>query len=304
MDKRTVGIWMYQNGGGDVIERKLVTKLKERGIDSVTGLDLNSAYAENNHIFCNDTRMDGLDLFFSYNAGEQSQYQLYLYRVLDRIVPCINNFEAFSLTEDKFQTDFLLRQHGLPTTEFCLCHRDDHHLLKYFIKKWEQMVYKPVDSWGGVGMTKIGSEIVLDTLFPFLDMLDMRFFYGESFVHYDNTDYRIDVVDGKFIGCYGRRAVEGDWRTNITSGGNIFLREPEDEVVALALKAVEITGLEIAGVDIIFDQAREEFIVLEVNGIPAFARPEQEALGLAFNERKIDAIAELIDRKTAGSSAA
>lgn len=304
MDKRTVGIWMYQNGGGDVIERKLVTKLKERGIDSVTGLDLNSAYAENNHIFCNDTRMDGLDLFFSYNAGEQSQYQLYLYRVLDRIVPCINNFEAFSLTEDKFQTDFLLRQHGLPTTEFCLCHRDDHHLLKYFIKKWEQMVYKPVDSWGGVGMTKIGSEIVLDTLFPFLDMLDMRFFYGESFVHYDNTDYRIDVVDGKFIGCYGRRAVEGDWRTNITSGGNIFLREPEDEVVALALKAAEITGLEIAGVDIIFDQAREEFIVLEVNGIPAFARPEQEALGLAFNERKIDAIAELIDRKTAGSSAA
>ena len=304
MDKRTVGIWMYQNGGGDVIERKLVTKLKERGIDSVTGLDLNSAYAENNHIFCNDTRMDGLDLFFSYNAGEQSQYQLYLYRVLDRIVPCINNFEAFSLTEDKFQTDFLLRQHGLPTTEFCLCHRDDHHLLKYFIKKWEQMVYKPVDSWGGVGMTKIGSEIVLDTLFPFLDMLDMRFFYGESFVHYDNTDYRIDVVDGKFIGCYGRRAVEGDWRTNITSGGNIFLREPEDEVVALALKAVEITGLEIAGVDIIFDQAREEFIVLEVNGIPAFARPEQEALGLNFNERKIDAIAELIDRKTAGSSAA
>lgn len=298
MKNRTIGIWMYQNGGGDVIERKLVEKLKARGIGCITGLDLNDAYAENNHIHCKDTRMEELDLFFSYNAGEQSQYQLYLYRVLDRVIPCVNNFEAFSLTEDKFQTDFLLRQHGLPTTDFCLCHRDDHHLLKHFIKKWEQIVYKPVDSWGGVGMTKIGSEMVLDTLFPFLDMLDMRFFYGESFVHYDNTDYRVDVVDGKFISCYGRKALDGDWRTNITSGGSVFLREPEQEVIDLALKAAEITGLEIAGVDIIYDQVKKEYLVLEVNGIPAFARPEQEALGLDFNDRKIDAIAELIDRKT------
>jgi ribosomal protein S6--L-glutamate ligase len=43
--------------------------------------------------------------------------------------------------------------------------------------------------------------------------------------------------------------------------------------------------------------------VLEVNGIPAFARPEQEALGLDFNDRKIDAIVEMIDRKTSKNAA-
>lgn len=296
--KRTVGMWLYQNGGGDVIERKIVRKLNERGIECVTGLDLNDAHAENNHIFCKGTAMEELDLFFSYNAGEQTQYQLYLYKVLDRVIPCINNFSAFALTEDKFQTDFVLRQHGLPTTDFCLCHRNDHKLLKTFIKKWKQLVYKPVDSWGGVGMTKIGTEETLDTLFPFLDMLDIRFFYGEHFIHYDNTDYRVDIVDGKFISCYGRKAHGSDWRTNITSGGSVFLREPNDEIVALAQKAAAVTGLEIAGVDLIYDQEKERYIVLEVNGIPAFARPEQEAEGLNFNDRKIDAIVDMIDRKT------
>lgn len=302
MNSRQIGMWMYQNGGGDVIERKLVEKLAERGIDCITGLDLNKAYAENDHIFCKGTAMETLDLFFSYNAGEQSHYQVYLYRVLDRLVSCINNFDAFALTEDKFQTDFLLHSHGIPTTDFCLCHRDDHQLLKTFIRKWDQLVYKPVDSWGGVGLTKIASETVLDSLFPFLDMLDMRFFYGEHFVRYDNTDYRVDVVGGKYISCYGRKAGKGDWRTNVTSGGSVFLREPDDEVVALALRAAEITGLEIAGVDIIYDHEKEEYLVLEVNGIPAFARPEQEAEGLDFNGRKIDAIVEMIDRKTASHS--
>jgi ribosomal protein S6--L-glutamate ligase len=303
MDPRTIGIWMYQNGGGDVIERKIVRKLNERGIDCITGLDLNEAYAENNHILCKGTAMEDLDLFYSYNAGEQTHYQLYLYRVLDRIIPCINNFAAFSLAEDKFQTDFLLRYHGIATTDFCLCHRDDHKLLKHFINKWDQIVYKPVDGWGGVGITKIGSEAVLDTLFPFLDMLDIRFFYGEHFIPYDNTDFRVDIVDGNYIACYGRKAGRDDWRTNITSGGSVFLREPDDEVVALAMKAAEITGLEIAGVDLIYDREKEEYVVLEVNSIPAFARPEQEAMGLDFNDRKIDAIVEMIDRKTSKTAA-
>jgi len=36
---------------------------------------------------------------------------------------------------------------------------------------------------------------------------------------------------------------------------------------------------------------------LEVNGIPAFATPEQEKMGLNFNEKKIDLIVDLIDKK-------
>ena len=66
----------------------------------------------------------------------------------------------------------------------------------------------------------------------------------------------------------------------------------------MAKKATLVTGLDIAGVDIIYDREKEEYIVLEVNGIPAFATPEQEKMGLNFNDKKIDLIVDLIEKKT------
>jgi len=295
---RKIGMWMYSNGGGDKIQEKLIDNLNEREIEVVPNLNLRHAIAKNGHITIDKMKLDKLDLFFSYNAGEQTQYQVFLYQALNRVIPMINSYEAFALTEDKFQTSFLLRNQKIATPDYKLCHRDDGHQLKKIIKKWDKMIYKPTDGWGGVGLTKIENEANLDMLMPFLNQMDLRFFYVEKFIKYDNTDYRIDIVDGKFIGCYGRKAGGSDWRTNVTSGGSVFLREPNDEVVDLAIRACEACQIDIGGVDIIYDQEKEEYVVLEVNGIPAFATPEQEKLGIDFNDKKIDAIVELIDRKT------
>ncbi len=295
---RKIGMWLYQNGGGDKIQKKIIKKLKEREIETVADINLRQAVAKNGHILHNDMKVDKLDLFFSYNAGEQTQYQMFLYQALNRVMPMINSYESFALTEDKFQTSFLLRQHGVSTPSFKLCHRDDGHELKKIIKKWEKMVYKPTDGWGGVGLTKIESEATLDTLLPFLNHMDLRFFYVEKFLKYDNTDFRVDIVDGEFVGCYGRKASGTDWRTNVTSGGSVFMREANDEIIDLAKKASKICGTDIAGVDIIYDLEKEEYVVLEVNGIPAFATPEQEKMGLDFNDKKIDLIVDLIDKKT------
>lgn len=295
---RTIGMWLYKNSGGDKIAKKIIKSLKEREIDVIDDINLRNAVAQNGHILFNDIKVDKLDLFFSYNAGEQTQYQVYLYQALNRVIPMINSYEAFALTEDKFQTSFVLRNNGVKTADYKLCHRDNSHHLKKIIKKWDKMVYKPTDGWGGVGLTKIESEASLDMLMPFLNQMDLRYFYVEKFVNYDNTDYRIDIVDGQFVSCYGRKAGGNDWRTNVTSGGSVFLREANDEVVDVAIKAAKACKTDIAGVDIIYDMEKEEYVVLEVNGIPAFATPEQEKMGLDFNKKKIELIVDLIDRKT------
>ena len=295
---RRIGMWLYTNGGGNTIGRKIIEKLQDRDIETIDNINLRHSVSKNGHIIYNGAKLDKLDLFFSYNAGEQPQYQMFLYQALSRVIPMINSYESFILTEDKFQTAFLLRQHGIKTPDFKLCHRDDGHHLKKIIKKWDKMVYKPTDGWGGVGLTKIENEANLDMLLPFLDQMDLRFFYVEKFIKYDNTDFRIDIVDGEFVSCYGRKAGERDWRTNVTSGGSVFLREAPDEAIELAKKATRVCGLDISGVDIIYDLEKEEFVVLEVNGVPAFATPEQEKLGLDFNSKKIDLIVDLIDRKT------
>jgi len=295
---RKIGMWLYQNGGGNVIQEKMVKKLYDRGIDTITGLNLRDAVARNDGIYINNLKLNDLDLFFSYNAGEQTVYQMYLYEVLNHSIPMINNYKSFALTEDKFKTGFLLSQNGVPSSEFYLCHRDEKDKIKETFNKWGKMVFKPVDGWGGVGMVLIDSADKFDLILPFLNQTDFRFFYVENFLDYDGSDYRIDIVDGEIVGCYGRKAGNGDWRTNITSGGSVIKRELNDELAKVALKAAEVTGLEISGIDIIYDRTREEYVVLEVNGIPAFPTPEQVKFGIDFNDKKIDKIVELIDRKT------
>ncbi|MDQ1244948.1 MAG: ribosomal protein S6--L-glutamate ligase [Campylobacterota bacterium] len=298
MSSRKIGMWLYTNSGGDKVAKKIIKKLKERDIETLDNVNLRHAIARNSNILYQGEKLNKLDLFFSYNAGEQTQYQMYLYQALNRVIPMINSYESFALTEDKFHTSFVLRNNGIKTADYKLCHRDDGHELKKIIKKWDKMVYKPTDGWGGVGLTKIENEDTLNMLMPFLNQMDLRYFYVEKFIDYDNTDFRIDVVDGKFVSCYGRRASATDWRTNVTSGGSVFLREANDEVIDLAIRAANACGVDIAGVDIIYDRKKEEYIVLEVNGIPAFATPDQEKIGLDFNDRKIDMIVDLIDRKT------
>ena len=303
MADRKIGMWLYKNGGGDKIAKKIIKLLKEREIKTLDDVSLRHAIAKNGNIIYRGEehygeKLNKLDLFFSYNAGEQTQYQMYLYQALNRVIPMINSYDAFALTEDKFHTSFVLRNHKIATPDYKLCHRDDGHELKKIIKKWDKMVYKPTDGWGGVGLTKIESEANLDMLMPFLNQMDLRYFYIEKFIDYDNTDFRVDIVDGQFVSCYGRKASGDDWRTNVTSGGSVFMREANDEIIDVAIKACNATGVDIGGVDIIFDREKEEYIVLEVNGIPAFATPEQEKLGLDFNDKKIKLIVDLIDRKT------
>ena len=297
MANRQIGMWLYTNGGGDKVAKKIIKKLQERDIDVLDNVNLRDAIAKNGNILYNDEKLNKLDLFFSYNAGEQTQYQMYLYQALNRAIPMINSYESFALTEDKFHTSFVLRNNGIQTADYKLCHRDDGHQLKKIIKKWDKMVYKPTDGWGGLGLTKIENEASLDMLMPFLNQMDLRYFYVEKFIKYDNSDFRVDIVDGEFVSCYGRKASGTDWRTNVTSGGSVFMREANDEIIKVAKKACKVTGVDIGGVDIIYDLEKEEYVVLEVNGIPAFATPEQEKMGLDFNNKKIDLIVDLIDRK-------
>ena len=298
MSKYTIGIWMYQNGGGTEIQGTMVNKLRERDISVITDLDLGKAFAHDGVIECNNVIMEDLDAFFSYNAGGQTPHQLYLYQTLNDSIPCLNNYDSFSLCEDKFRTSHRLSRAGITTAEYRLCRRQEKSMLKNTIREWDgRLIYKPTDGWGGMGIVKIEDERSLDMLIPFLDQTNISHFYVERFINYDMTDFRVDIVDGEFVGCYGRKAPSDDWKTNITSGGSIILREPSDEVINLAIKAAKVVNLEIAGVDLIYDLEKEEYIVLEVNGIPAFATKEQESMGLDFNNKKIDKIVDLIERR-------
>jgi ribosomal protein S6--L-glutamate ligase len=88
----------------------------------------------------------------------------------------------------------------------------------------------------------------------------------------NDGDIRVFTVGYLAIGAMKRIPPEGDFRSNISLGGTgeNYELEKYPKVKLLAEKAAEITGTEIAGVDIILHKETGNPYILEVNPGPQF----------------------------------
>jgi RimK family alpha-L-glutamate ligase len=84
-------------------------------------------------------------------------------------------------------------------------------------------------------------------------------------------DLRVLVAGGRVVGAVRRQAAPGEWRTNIACGGRRVRGLHSPAALALARAAVAVTGLDLAGVDLLPLPDRG-YTVLEVNAAPDFTR--------------------------------
>ena len=81
-------------------------------------------------------------------------------------------------------------------------------------------------------------------------------------------DYRVFVVGGKALGVMKKTAKTGEYRSNVSQGGKTEM-VIDSEIQNLGVKAAQLTNTEIAGVDIMLDEADNPYI-LEINRAPQF----------------------------------
>ena len=74
------------------------------------------------------------------------------------------------------------------------------------------------------------------------------------------------MVGNEVVAAIERRAKEGDFRSNLHRGGMDSVAQLSDEERAIALKATQTLGLDVAGVDIL--RATRGPLVMEVNASP------------------------------------
>ncbi len=180
----------------------------------------------------------------------------------------INSHTSIARSRDKFLSSRLLSTHGIPVPTTVLIKTRAGLEEAFRLIGRPPYILKPTRGTHGVGVmlaeSRQSAESIFDAFGPSTDGLLIQEFIRES----RGVDLRVIVVNGKVVGAMRRKAARGEFRANIHRAG---IGEPvklTPRARDLALRAAEVAGLEIAGVDLI--ESRGGPLVMELNTSPGF----------------------------------
>jgi len=205
-----------------------------------------------------------------------------LHWIEDRGVPVMNSPRVIERSVDKFYTDTLLHQAGLPTPETVVCDNLGEAMaaVRAMLAAGGDVIIKPIFGSMGHGLVRVSDPEVAFRVLRSLEQVRSVFYIQRYIDHtdQDGRDIRVFVVGGRVLGAIERRAQEGEWRTNVTRGAAAKPFDLPPEWEQLALRAAAAVGADYAGVDLLPSRDGRVF-VLELNAIPGW-QGLQQATGL------------------------
>src|SRR5688572_18311572 len=212
------------------------------------------------------------DVVYPYfNHNDHSYFSLAIARQLERMgVIVYNNATTIETVRDKLHTHQVIAEAGLPSPTTMLAKFPvDMEMIEKHIGF--PAVVKTLNGALGIGV------FLLETPKAFKDLMDL---IGETnpdlqlifqkFVSFSKgRDLRLFTVDGEVIAAMERRAKEGDFKANYSSGGTVHAFEPDQEATDLAIRTAEVLNIQIGGIDLLF---REDggYTICEANTFPGF----------------------------------
>lgn len=218
-------------------------------------------------VFHNGERVTGLDGVVPRIGASITFYGLAVLRQFEMMgVFPANESQAIARSRDKLRSLQLLSRHdiGIPPTAFARSRED----VRSAIRKvgGTPVVLKLLEGTQGVGVILAESvksaESVLDAMHSLKQNILIQAFIEES----QGTDFRAIVVGGRVVAAMMRSAGPGEFRSNLHRGGTARAVTLEPQWEETALRAAEVLGLNIAGVDMI--SSKDGPMVMEVNSSP------------------------------------
>ena len=188
-------------------------------------------------------------------------------------IPSLNSASALALVRDKAGCLRAINAHGVPIPKSASIESLEH--AKQFIPMHFDfpLLIKQNSSAQGRGV-----ELMVD-LASALTRMEQLFELNEPFLIQEyiheacGIDLRLFVADQNVIACMQRTAASGDFRANVHQGGSAVACEATAEETALAIKVAKLTGLDVAGVDMLRSKCGP--LVLEINACPGFEALER-----------------------------
>ncbi len=246
-------------------------------------------------------RKTGLpDFVFARIGASADYYDMALIRHLEYLrVTLVNSSTAISIARDKLQTIEMLVHHGLPVPKTMLAKfPPDFEMIAAEFRF--PLIVKPIAGSRGKGVILCKTYGEMQDLMEMLDLSkkqDANYIIQEFVSDSNGKDIRVIVVGGRAIGAMMRQSQDGRYKANISRGGLAKPFALNAELERLSKKATSIVGLEISGVDILFDG--EGYKICELNSGPGFQGFEK-ATGLNVPQL----IYEYIQARVAGYHAA
>jgi RimK family alpha-L-glutamate ligase len=211
------------------------------------------------------------DFVLPRTGANSDYYDMALIRHLERLrIPVVNSSEAIAIARDKLHTMEVLVYHKLPTPKTMLAKFPLN--LELIAEEFQfPLIVKSIAGSRGKGVFLCENPDKMEDLMDILELSkkeDVYYVIQEFVAGSKGKDIRVMVVGGRAIGAILREAQEGRYKANISRGGAGKHYELNPEVEWLSIEAARVLGLDIAGVDILFDG--EDYKVCEANSGPGF----------------------------------
>lgn len=181
-------------------------------------------------------------------------------------VYCLNESVAITRARDKLRSLQLLSRKGvgLPVTGFAHSPDDIHDVIR--IVGGAPLVIKLLEGTQGIGVVLAETQKAAESVIEAFMGLSANIMVQEFIKEAGGSDIRCFVVGGKVIAAMRRTAKEGEFRSNLHRGGTAEIVKLTPEERSTAVRAANIVGLNVAGVDIL--RSNHGPVVMEVNSSP------------------------------------
>ncbi|MFX1466134.1 MAG: RimK family alpha-L-glutamate ligase, partial [Promethearchaeota archaeon] len=138
-------------------------------------------------------------------------------------------------------------------------------------RNYKDIVIKPLFGSMGKGITRITDEDAAYLIFETLEKFNFTI-YLQKFIPHGNRDIRALVIGDQVIAAMYRVAEKNGWKTNVSLGATPELCELDEKLKKICVRAAQIIGCEIAGIDIMIPENEQDvdYYLLEVNACPAW----------------------------------
>ncbi len=202
---------------------------------------------------------------------------------------CVNGSQAISVSRDKLRSIQILSRHrvGIPRTAFV--HDPEAIVPTIEAMGGPPVVVKLLEGTQGIGVILADTVHTAKSIIEVLQGAASQNVLIQQFVKESRgRDIRAFVVGGRVVAAMRRIAKGDDFRSNLHRGGRSEVVQLEPEYENTALRAAQVMGLRVAGVDML--EGRDGPMLMEVNSSPGL-----EGIEAATGVDVAGAVVELIE---------